>query len=327
MSNFLSRGVDRLFGKQKPATPPVISASEPPIPVEAQPLRILELDLSGVEKQIGKLGREQFKLNTLVELLQQQTQSAQMQFREQNEQHAKAVADLSASHQVTLKTEVTEARLQTSLRVLPGLDGLEEALASGERLLDRLRHLAAQYLPSGNTTPPYPATLLMILPSDLKDSLLQHADQANGSALQPAQVTAFDHAELAALHDTHAALLKGLGIVRTRLLDALAREGVQPIVAFGLPFDPNRHIAVDIVPSSPNTPPGNIASEARRGYIIGDRVLRYSEVIVARQVSDSQRGEAENTVIDIAMRDTNVDADADSQQNNLPEALVRNETT
>jgi molecular chaperone GrpE (heat shock protein) len=341
MSNFLIRWLGRLVGNRNldtspdnalddlsthanaqvhmrvGLTTPYTQPVSPPVTAEVQSPRMEEVDLSSVEKQIGKLGREQFKLNTLIELLRQDAQSAQRQLSEQNEQHDKVVADLRASHQITLKSEIAEARLQTALRVLPALDGLEDALNSGDRLLDRLRRFATQYLPTESISPPYPATMLMILPLDLNDSLMQRADQADGSVLRLAQIATFDHAELAAMHDAYAALLKGLGIVRTRLLDVLAREGVRPIVAFEQPFNPNRHIAVDVVESNANTPSGYVVSEARRGYTIGDRVLRYSEVIVARQVSDTQRLEVENTIVNIGMSD----ADKDKGQENSIEAL------
>ena len=48
-----------------------------------------------------------------------------------------------------------------------------------------------------------------------------------------------------------------------------------------MPFDPHHHVAVEVVPADETVSPGTVASELRRGYLVGDRVLRYAEVAVA----------------------------------------------
>jgi molecular chaperone GrpE len=85
----------------------------------------------------------------------------------------------------------------------------------------------------------------------------------------------------AQLRDSLRAWLQGLTFVRQRLLDALAAEGVRPIPALGLPFDPVLHLAIQAVPST-NQPAGTVVSEIRRGYTISGRVLRHAEVAVAQ---------------------------------------------
>jgi molecular chaperone GrpE len=79
-----------------------------------------------------------------------------------------------------------------------------------------------------------------------------------------------------------AAWLEGLEFVRDRLLDVLSAEGVRPIETDGETFDPHLHVAVEATPASDEQPAGSIAQETRRGYRIGDAVLRYAEVVVAR---------------------------------------------
>jgi molecular chaperone GrpE (heat shock protein) len=43
------------------------------------------------------------------------------------------------------------------------------------------------------------------------------------------------------------------------------------------------HIAMDVVPASAKLPPGTVATELRRGYHIGSRVLRHAEVAVSSE--------------------------------------------
>ncbi len=83
--------------------------------------------------------------------------------------------------------------------------------------------------------------------------------------------------------DEHwAAWLHGVEFVRERLLEVLAAEGVQPIETEGQPFDPDRHHAVEVIAADATLAAGVIAQETRRGYVCGDTVLRYAEVVVAR---------------------------------------------
>lgn len=72
-------------------------------------------------------------------------------------------------------------------------------------------------------------------------------------------------------------LLAGIRSTQQQFLDVLAREGLAPIEAAGMPFDPERHEAVS------GSGAGNlvVVAEMRRGYTLRDRVLRPSLVAVA----------------------------------------------
>jgi molecular chaperone GrpE len=75
-------------------------------------------------------------------------------------------------------------------------------------------------------------------------------------------------------------LAAGIGLIRDRLREAAAREGVKEIASVGTPFDPKLHEAVTSV-SDPEAEPGAVVAEQRKGYVWGDRVLRPARVIVA----------------------------------------------
>jgi molecular chaperone GrpE len=61
--------------------------------------------------------------------------------------------------------------------------------------------------------------------------------------------------------------------------DLLGQWGVEPIAAVGQPFDPALHEAIQRVPS--DQPEGTVVEELVRGFRMGDRVLRASQVKVA----------------------------------------------
>jgi hypothetical protein len=84
------------------------------------------------------------------------------------------------------------------------------------------------------------------------------------------------------------AWLRGLELVRERLLDILVAEGVKPISARGTGFDPQQHVALGTVAATPEIPAGTVVAELRRGYRLGERVLRYAEVTVARAEREEQ---------------------------------------
>jgi molecular chaperone GrpE len=74
---------------------------------------------------------------------------------------------------------------------------------------------------------------------------------------------------------------KGVELIHRRTLDLLRSRSVQPIEALGADFDPNLHQAVIAEPSEGRRE-GEVIEEFRRGYRIGDRLLRPAMVKVAR---------------------------------------------
>jgi molecular chaperone GrpE len=172
--------------------------------------------LAALEKQLNRLGREQYKANTLAEA--------------QAERLAASLETLQATlarQEADQKEAVRQARLEILKALLPVLDGLEAALRSGGRYAWRLYQ--------------------------------------QGSPEAPI-LTAW---------------LDGQRLLRDRLLALLEAEGIRPIPATGHPFDPYRHVAVHTVKDD-SLPDGQIVAEEQRGYADGDRVLRYSRVVVVR---------------------------------------------
>jgi molecular chaperone GrpE len=72
----------------------------------------------------------------------------------------------------------------------------------------------------------------------------------------------------------------GVELILRGMLDVLRRRGVTPIDTTDADFDPRVHQAVSQEPSDAHRP-GQIIAEFRRGYMLGDRLLRAAMVKVA----------------------------------------------
>lgn len=74
----------------------------------------------------------------------------------------------------------------------------------------------------------------------------------------------------------------GVEMVYRKFLDELKGMGVEPIDAEGEPFDEAYHEAMMRQPTD-DAEPGTVVQEIRKGYVMGDRVIRHSRVIVAAE--------------------------------------------
>lgn len=74
-------------------------------------------------------------------------------------------------------------------------------------------------------------------------------------------------------------LLQGMEMVYKSLVEALKKEGVEPIEAVGQEFDPHKHQAVMQVEDE-NFGSNIVVDEFQKGYLLKDRVIRPSMVKV-----------------------------------------------
>jgi len=77
------------------------------------------------------------------------------------------------------------------------------------------------------------------------------------------------------------AVRKGVELIHRQLLEILRKRGVKPIEALGADFDPHFHNAV-ASDASEGHREGEVIEEFRRGYMLGDRLLRPAMVKVAK---------------------------------------------
>ena len=73
---------------------------------------------------------------------------------------------------------------------------------------------------------------------------------------------------------------QGVELVLKQFKDVLTANGVKEIETIGKTFDPELHEAVSLVQDE-NLGEKEIKEEYRKGYMIGDKVIRHSMVVVA----------------------------------------------
>ncbi len=76
------------------------------------------------------------------------------------------------------------------------------------------------------------------------------------------------------------AYAEGLRLIRTVFQDTLRKHGLVEVDALGREFDPREHEAVAHTPS-PTAPDGMVVAQTRKGYRLGDYLLRAAMVVVS----------------------------------------------
>jgi len=224
--------------------------------------------LDELAQTVAKSGRIQFKANTLAETKEQQIAAAlatlqEIIARREQMQEARRLDDQRQQEEVR-----RAARGELIADLLPALDSLDLAIENGQALLARLQRQVEE---AARTTVPQPPPAEGVL-GRLRQTLAGRPTIIVVPASpEPASEV------VAALQ----AWLHGLALTRERFLRLLDGEGVQLIPAQGQPFDPYRHVAVEVETRS-DVAPDTVVRVVRQGYRQGDRTLRYAEVIVSR---------------------------------------------
>ena len=82
-------------------------------------------------------------------------------------------------------------------------------------------------------------------------------------------------------------IVSGFSMVQRQLVDFLKDQGLHPIDAEGELFDPKLHDALSHEPHD-TIEEGKIIRQQRRGYRLGDRLLRPASVVVSKGQEDQQ---------------------------------------
>lgn len=103
-----------------------------------------------------------------------------------------------------------------------------------------------------------------------------------------------DHYELgletAKKEQTSGPVLEGLKLVYDQLLGVLKKNGVTQVKAEpGTPFDPHKQEAISHIPSEEH-PADVVIAETRRGYLLGEKMIRPLQVVVSSGGAQSEEG-------------------------------------
>ncbi|PIQ36650.1 MAG: nucleotide exchange factor GrpE [Lysobacterales bacterium CG17_big_fil_post_rev_8_21_14_2_50_64_11] len=77
-----------------------------------------------------------------------------------------------------------------------------------------------------------------------------------------------------------ARLREGMELTLRQLLKMASDHGLQTVHPVGLPFNPEQHQAMSLLPS-PEHAPGTVVQVYQDGYVLNDRLLRPALVVVA----------------------------------------------
>jgi molecular chaperone GrpE len=112
-----------------------------------------------------------------------------------------------------------------------------------------------------------------------RNELFLFANEALFAELLPV----IDHFEMgfksAEAHQTDSSVTEGFRMVYNQLLDVLKKFNVTAIDAVGEPFNPHRHEAILHIASE--QPAETVIEQVRRGYLLGDKLLRAAQVIIS----------------------------------------------
>lgn len=89
---------------------------------------------------------------------------------------------------------------------------------------------------------------------------------------------ALDHAKQSKEIDS---LLEGTELIQKKMIGILEKQGLEPLLAEGEEFNPDNHDALMQIENE-NVESGKIIEEHLKGYILNGKVVRHSQVIVAK---------------------------------------------
>jgi molecular chaperone GrpE len=75
---------------------------------------------------------------------------------------------------------------------------------------------------------------------------------------------------------------KGIELIYSKLMKIFEQKGLKPVEALNQPFDVNFHEAMMAMPKD-DVKPNTVIQEMEKGYLLLDKVIRHSKVIVSAE--------------------------------------------
>ena len=76
--------------------------------------------------------------------------------------------------------------------------------------------------------------------------------------------------------------IDGIRLIYNKLKNILGQKGLKSIEALGQPFDVDYHEAVTNIPAPSDDLKGKVVDVIEKGYLLSDKVIRYSKVVVGQ---------------------------------------------
>lgn len=162
----------------------------------------------------------------------------------------------------------------------------ESAEAELETARDSLLRLRAEFENFRKRTEGEKTALAAKAKAEAVEALVPLADSFDAAAALLASASAGSSLDEAS---PAAKVASAYGGLQKQLLDAFRGVGVTPVPGEGSPFDPNVHEAV-MRELDDSVPDGTVLQEFRRGYVMGDRLVRAAMVKVSYTEGDAGAG-------------------------------------
>ncbi|MBO0800985.1 MAG: nucleotide exchange factor GrpE, partial [Blastocatellia bacterium] len=201
-----------------------------------------ESSFDELKQEIRRLGRELFKVNRAAEGNQELFSQSIAEVR----RITSVVEQIPAQYEGSMRGAVFEAKAEICRELLLMVDTLEASLAAADDLLRRLE----------SDIPEKGFFIRFSSVRRMRDSLRE---------------------SVAALRQWR----EGQHLLAERLRAILHAAGVRPIEAVGRAFDPSLQRAVSTERRA-DVASGTVIAEELKGYTLAGRILRYTEVVVAK---------------------------------------------
>jgi molecular chaperone GrpE len=75
---------------------------------------------------------------------------------------------------------------------------------------------------------------------------------------------------------------EGIQLVFTKLRNTLQAKGLKEMKSIGADFDPDVHEAITEIPVQDENMKGKVVDEVEKGYLLNDKIIRFSKVVVGK---------------------------------------------
>ena len=174
--------------------------------------------------------------------------------------------------QETPEDEVDEAAVAAAVDEVFSMADIEKARAEAQAANDKFLRLQAEWDNFRKRTAREREEERARATEGLVSKLLPVVDDLERS---------LDHAAQSEPEGAYGEFVEGVRAVYEKLIDALARTGVEAIDPAGKPFDMNEHQAIAQVPDT-SVPDNTVCEVYQKGYRMGGRVIRTAMVTVAK---------------------------------------------
>ena len=150
---------------------------------------------------------------------------------------------------------------------------LDDALAESQQHYDRLLRVSAEFENFKKRSTRDADEFRKYANEALLKDLLHVVDNLERAIASAADST-----------DSNTCVVEGVQMTLDEILKIFSKFGVTPIESAGKPFDPAFHQAI-MQQETDARPDNTVVSEMQKGYLLRDRLLRPSMVVVAKAVS------------------------------------------